>query len=931
MKAASALTLLSVLSLAVLTFSEPLTRCAVDASGAVAGLGKGAGKVVGFGSCQGGSATALSLASSSDGKAKSSARASSSSSSSSKKGKKQKKGFLPFKAPGVLDSLFDSEDGEGFDFEDLEAFLSFDRSDRPKGQWSVVVESELTTSAFDAWGVARNVGYVLQHGLKTFGAEVRSLDHEGKNWIIEFDSGKQIVVALIETNPDLYYHLVEIERHTGDFFESTSSIDGSRFYIQFVAVDDANCVVEFGWGGGKANGDISNTVIAIGSFGQEMVRSFEEKFGKRCEGSHKFRTIEGDCNNLGDTRRGAAGHALIRLGGEDPAFPDNDSSNPAGALNISPRVISNAMCSTSPGAKFLENEFPNLKGECFDSSKEGETWTVCPLEEAKMVLDDEEVYVLKYDDVYYLKDDSLVFTFKGDDCKLDINLYCGGTPELLIAPEPCGSMANKLVHPMACRIAVGDDDVLSNEHGLTDLFWTFGQFIDHDVGLTPVTAIASRNQPGFSRIFGAKEAFNIEVPKDDFFISDKEMEFERTRKFVDPKRGLHENQHSSYVDLGQVYGADYLRSRALRSYTGGKLKTSNGNLPPYNRLDGEGALGARVENAMNAEEDFFVVGDVRGNEQTLLLAMHILWMREHNLVADEISALFPEWDDEEIYQTARAICIAEYQSIVFTEFIPLMLGKDAVPAGSYSYDSSCDASITAIFSTVAYRFGHTMVGSNLMDMGPGKRKNADVSLIPLRDVFFQPKIIENQGIDGFMRGGAWHKCKQFDIKVVDELRNFLFTKNSEEGHLDLVSLNVQRARDMGIPSFNAVRRLHGLPEYISYYDFMDPREAFAADKVYGGDIDICDAFIGGLAEKPHEDSILGETFFTIVKNQFTNFRDCDRFYYKGIEWDADLLSSYPRLNEIVSDKVKLADVIVRNTYVTYEELGNRSNGSVMQI
>lgn len=147
----------------------------------------------------------------------------------------------------------------------------------------------------------------------------------------------------------------------------------------------------------------------------------------------------------------------------------------------------------------------------------------------------------------------------------------------------------------------------------------------------------------------------------------RQLEFERS---IFSKRGdaqSHINQHSSYLDLAQLYGVDNMRARALRSFVDGKLRTSDGQFPPFNRIEGAGGLRAKVENAPDAGDRFYVAGDIRANEQSTLLALHILFLREHNLVCDELKAVFPDWDDVRLYQVARAITISAYQSIVYSK------------------------------------------------------------------------------------------------------------------------------------------------------------------------------------------------------------------------------------------------------------------------
>ena len=101
------------------------------------------------------------------------------------------------------------------------------------------------------------------------------------------------------------------------------------------------------------------------------------------------------------------------------------------------------------------------------------------------------------------------------------------------------------------------------------------------------------------------------------------------------------------------------------------------------------------------------------------------------------------------------------------EWLPLLLGANEVHPDDYSYSIEVDPSINAVFSTVAFRFGHSMVGSYLWKQGPGPRGSASLELLPLRDVFFRPRLVTEAGIDPFLRGGCWHLAQEVDLKVRD--------------------------------------------------------------------------------------------------------------------------------------------------------------------
>ena len=103
-----------------------------------------------------------------------------------------------------------------------------------------------------------------------------------------------------------------------------------------------------------------------------------------------------------------------------------------------------------------------------------------------------------------------------------------------------------------------------------------------------------------------------------------------------------------------------------------------------------------------------------------LATMHTLWLREHNRLASEIKAAKGNLADEEIFQIARKILIAEMQNVVYAEYLPVVLGEEAMRKygvelpkieRDYSkYNSKEDPSIANSFATAAYRYQcHIMV------------------------------------------------------------------------------------------------------------------------------------------------------------------------------------------------------------------------------
>ncbi len=55
------------------------------------------------------------------------------------------------------------------------------------------------------------------------------------------------------------------------------------------------------------------------------------------------------------------------------------------------------------------------------------------------------------------------------------------------------------------------------------------------------------------------------------------------------------------------------------------------------------------------------VTDIRANENLSLMALHTLFVREHNRRCDWLVSQYPSWGDEELYQAARRFIIALIQ------------------------------------------------------------------------------------------------------------------------------------------------------------------------------------------------------------------------------------------------------------------------------
>lgn len=55
--------------------------------------------------------------------------------------------------------------------------------------------------------------------------------------------------------------------------------------------------------------------------------------------------------------------------------------------------------------------------------------------------------------------------------------------------------------------------------------------------------------------------------------------------------------------------------------------------------------------------------------------MFLWYFRQHNVIAKELEALNPCWDDDKLFYTAREINIAYFNQIFYYEYLPEIMGE----------------------------------------------------------------------------------------------------------------------------------------------------------------------------------------------------------------------------------------------------------------
>ncbi|CAG9835601.1 unnamed protein product [Diabrotica balteata] len=438
---------------------------------------------------------------------------------------------------------------------------------------------------------------------------------------------------------------------------------------------------------------------------------------------------------------------------------------------------------------------------------------------------------------------------------------------------------------------------------ITHMVMQWGQFLDHDLD----HALPSVTSESWDGIDCKKSCdyrapcYPMDVPENDPRVTNRRcIDFIRTSSIcgsgmtsvffdsIQPREQI--NQLTSYIDASQVYGFSEELASNLRDHNTnwgrlreGPIFPGKKALLPYAENQGIDCRRNLTESTLNC----FVAGDIRANEQVGLLAMHTIWLREHNRIAKELKIMNPHWDTDQLYHEARKIVGASMQHVTYKQWLPIIIGKKGMQKlGEYQgYNPNINPSISNVFATAALRFGHTLINPVLhrlnSDFKPIREGN-----LPLSKAFFSPwRLVEEGGIDPLLRGffTVAAKIKKPDENLNSELTETLF-QAAHAVALDLAAMNVHRGRDHALPEYLEYRKFCNMTPVNSFddlkYDISDANVRRKLQNLYGhpGNIDV---FVGGILEDQIDGGKVGPLFQCILIEQFKRLRDGDRFYYEN--------------------------------------------------
>ncbi|XP_029341297.1 peroxidase-like [Acyrthosiphon pisum] len=457
---------------------------------------------------------------------------------------------------------------------------------------------------------------------------------------------------------------------------------------------------------------------------------------------------------------------------------------------------------------------------------------------------------------------------------------------------------------------VKDENSTDQTKTMMMAYWAL--FIGHDLSHTPFSTMGKDNRfvnccdkdksIQSSLIKNIRSCKPIFIPNEEkFFKTDPFdcMNYVRSRPAVrsDCTFGPMEqmNQATHYLDASMIYGTTEQQMMSLRHTS-----------------DGSGTC--------------YKFGDIRANAFPQLSTLYMLWINEHNRLSYQLSREKPNWTDDQLFWETRKIVTACIQHITYNEWLPALLGVNYTKenglglGNSTTYDENADPTVSNSFATAILPFANSMITdkissydvtvyNDLKNIYPVFWNDFKYIKGSLKETYNRPLLVEDLiDFERILGGLILQPTQKVDMLFTQTITNYLYSidPNNSFG-MDVLSLDIQRSRDHGIPSYTQFRKYCGLKDIENKQDLSKIMVDGSADrllKLYKTWNDI-DLLVGALLEKHVDDAMVGPTMRCIIREQFVRTRIADRYFY-----DAPGVFSDYQLKEI--KQVTLARILCNN-------------------
>ncbi|MCK2218478.1 hypothetical protein MF672_032480 [Actinomadura sp. ATCC 31491] len=380
-----------------------------------------------------------------------------------------------------------------------------------------------------------------------------------------------------------------------------------------------------------------------------------------------------------------------------------------------------------------------------------------------------------------------------------------------------------------------------------------------------------------------------------------------------------QNTVTHWWDGSQLYGSSEEVCRSLRTGEDGTMILRDGTLPE----ESDPALAGIDLTGFN---DNYWVG---------LSLLHTLFAKEHNAICAGLRAVYPSWDDERLFQTARLVNTAVMAKIHTVEWTPALL---ATPALRTAMNMNWAGLVGPRFRRRHGRIGKGEIVSGILG-SPTDHHGAPYSMTEEFVACYRlhPLIRDDYPISSHRDGspittegllelqGPHTRAAVARHGMSDLLHSFgvtppgaLTLHNHPSALRDLTrvtgervdvgTLDLLRDRERGVPRYNAFRRMLRKRPVTSFAELTgEPAAAREVEEVYDGDLDRVDTLVGLLAEPKPAGFALPDTAFRVfllmasrrLKSDpfFTDLYTPEVYSPEGLDW---------------IDRTGLTDVLLRH-------------------
>ncbi|CRL07712.1 CLUMA_CG020666, isoform A [Clunio marinus] len=375
-----------------------------------------------------------------------------------------------------------------------------------------------------------------------------------------------------------------------------------------------------------------------------------------------------------------------------------------------------------------------------------------------------------------------------------------------------------------------------------------------------IRCCSNRNKNVLAPEFSHSACLPVTVPENDPFYRKanvKCLNMVRAQQSSSPctlQNGEILNKATSYIDHSIVYGSEDLDTRKIRTFSSGKLRIPSNKVLPTDRFGN------------------YLQSSLRLAVAPIGAVWPSIFARNHNKLAEGLAAVNPQWDDETLFQEARRINIAIFHSGIFSGRIIETIFKKRI---NETYKENFDASTSLEFST-AYRIGHFYLQPEMLLID----ETGTTEKVPHSETLGRLDLVENY-FEATVRGLLQQPVNYLNYS--EEIFN-RFAKNKDGMGLDLLSIDIQRGRDHGLPTFLDARRKSGFKADFKTFDDLTeifPQHNVELLKSVYEDVEDIDLYVGAMLEtfSSLDEVLVGETLGYVIGHQYQRSVGGDVYFY----------------------------------------------------